>query len=87
MPINVRTGSTIAITATFFSSAGILTVPTSATVTITYPPSSNSLTTVSCSIRHDAQREQHLGSNMGKRGLSARLRELLGRRGWASIAD
>lgn len=50
MPINVTYGSTVQFTVEFFDSNQILTVPTSATITITYPPSSNSLTTVSCAI-------------------------------------
>lgn len=53
MPINVRTGSTIGFTVEFFSTASgqtVLTIPTSATLTITYPLSSNSITTTSCSI-------------------------------------
>lgn len=50
MPINVTTGSTVEFTVEFFDSAQILTVPTSATLTVTYPLSSNSITTVSCSI-------------------------------------
>ena len=50
MPINVTYGSTVQFTVEFFDSSQILTVPTSATITITYPPSSNSLTTVSCAI-------------------------------------
>ena len=50
MPINVTTGSTIQFTVEFFDSTNVLTVPSSATLTITYPPSSNSLTTVSCAI-------------------------------------
>lgn len=49
MPFNVKTGSTIEITVEFFDS-GILTVPLSATLTVTYPPWANSLTTTSCSI-------------------------------------
>lgn len=50
MPINVTHGSTVQFTVEFFDSNQVLTVPTSATITITYPPSSNSLTTVSCAI-------------------------------------
>lgn len=49
MPINVATGSTVEFTVTFFDTANVITVPTSATMTVTYPPSSNSLTLVSCS--------------------------------------
>lgn len=49
MTINKRLGDTIAFTA-LFQSSGVLTVPSSATMTITYPPSSNSLTTSSCAI-------------------------------------
>jgi hypothetical protein len=50
MPINATLGSTIVFTVTFFSSTGAVTVPSSASMTITYPPSSNSLTIVSCTI-------------------------------------
>ncbi len=50
MPINVTTGSTVEFTVEFFSSANVLTVPSSATITITYPPVANPLTTVSCAI-------------------------------------
>lgn len=50
MPYNVTLGSTVEFTVEFFDSAGVLTVPTSATLTVTYPPSSNSLTTTSCAI-------------------------------------
>ncbi len=50
MPINISQSSTIEITAVFFSSAGILTTPSSATVTITYAPIASPLTTTSCSI-------------------------------------
>lgn len=50
MPINVTSGSTVGFTVEFFSSANVLTVPTSATLTVTYPPSSNSIVTVSCAI-------------------------------------
>lgn len=50
MPINITTGSTIEFTVVFFSSANVTTVPSSATLTIVYPPSSNGLTTVSCAI-------------------------------------
>lgn len=50
MPHNAPLGQSITFTAMFFDSAAALTVPSSATLTVTYPPSSNSLTTVSCSI-------------------------------------
>lgn len=50
MPINVRTGSTVEFTVEFFDSANVLTVPTSATLTVTYPPVANSITLVSCTI-------------------------------------
>jgi hypothetical protein len=49
MPINITTGSTVQFTVEFFSS-NVLTVPSSATLTVTYPPSSNSITTTSCTI-------------------------------------
>lgn len=50
MPINVRLGSTAEFTVCFFDTSDVLTVPTSATLTITYPLSSNSITTTSCTI-------------------------------------
>ena len=50
MPINVTTGSTIEFTAVFRSSANVIFVPVSATITLTYPPSSNNLTTTSCAM-------------------------------------
>lgn len=50
MPFNITTGSTVQFTVEFFSSANILTVPTSATLTITYPLSSNSLVTTTATI-------------------------------------
>lgn len=49
MPFNVPSGRPVQIVLTFFSS-GQITVPTSATVIITYPLSSAPLTTVSCSL-------------------------------------
>ena len=54
MPINISQGSTIQIAVQFFSSAGITTVPTSATVTITYPPIATPLTTTSTDIAMSA---------------------------------
>ncbi len=50
MPINVTLGSTVKFTVEFFDSNQILTVPTSATITVTYPLSSANLTLVSCAI-------------------------------------
>lgn len=50
MPINATLGSTIGFTVEFFDSAGNLTVPSSATLTITYPLSSNSLATTTAII-------------------------------------
>jgi hypothetical protein len=50
MPINATIGQSIVFTAVFFDTAEAVTVPSSATITVTYPPSANSLTTVSCSI-------------------------------------
>lgn len=47
MPFNLTIGSTAAFTANFLDVNGNITVPTSAQMTITYPPSSNPLTTVS----------------------------------------
>lgn len=54
MPINVTTGSTVQFSVEFFDSANVLTVPSSASLTVTYPPSSNSITTVSCTISMSA---------------------------------
>lgn len=50
MPINARLGSTLEFTVEFFDSSNVLTVPSSATLTITYPLAANSLTLVSCAI-------------------------------------
>jgi hypothetical protein len=53
MPINVVTGSTVGFTVVFFSTTtgqSVMTVPSSATLTLTYPLSSNSITTASCAI-------------------------------------
>lgn len=50
MPINATLGSTLQFTVVFFDSANVITVPSSATLTVTYPLSSNSLTTTSCAI-------------------------------------
>lgn len=50
MPVSAQIGSTLQFTVVFFDSTNVITVPTSATITITYPLSSNSLTTASCSI-------------------------------------
>lgn len=50
MPINATLGSTILFTAVFFDASSAITVPSSATITITYPPSSNTLTSVSCAL-------------------------------------
>lgn len=50
MPFNLTIGSTGVITAIFTDANGNLVVPSSATLTITYAPSSNSLTTVSTTI-------------------------------------
>jgi hypothetical protein len=50
MPFNVTSGSTVVFTVVFFDANGAVTVPTSATITVTYPLSSDPLTTTSCSI-------------------------------------
>jgi hypothetical protein len=53
MPINVVTGSTVGFTVVFFSTAtgqSIMTVPSSATLTVTYPLSSNSIATGTATI-------------------------------------
>jgi hypothetical protein len=52
MPFNVKSGDTVEITATFFASSApqVVTVPSSATLTVTYPTLANPLTTASCAI-------------------------------------
>jgi hypothetical protein len=50
MPFSARLGRSIVFTAVFYDPAEVVTVPSSATMTVTYPLSSNSLTTVSCAI-------------------------------------
>ncbi len=50
MPINVPSGRTVVFTAVFFDTAEAVTVPTSATLTVTYPPDASPLTLVSCAI-------------------------------------
>lgn len=50
MPFNLTLGSTGFITANFTDVNGNLVVPSSATMTITYSPSSNSLASVSTTI-------------------------------------
>lgn len=51
MPINAPLGQAVTFNAVFFDTSGVvISTLSSATMTVTYPPSSNSLTTVSCSI-------------------------------------
>ena len=53
MPINVQTGSTVGFSVVFFSTASgqaVTTIPSSATLTITYPLSSNSIATGTATI-------------------------------------
>jgi hypothetical protein len=50
MPISAPQGRSIVFTAVFFDTSDVVTVPSSATMTVTYPPSSNNITTVSCTI-------------------------------------
>ncbi len=50
MPTNATLGSTIVFTVEFFDSNSNLTVPTSATLTISYPPSSNNVVTATAII-------------------------------------
>ncbi len=74
MPINATLGSTIGFTVVFFDTSSAITVPTSATLTVTYPPSSNSLTTVSCSISMSQSGQQFVatwGSGVAAYGLSS----------------
>jgi hypothetical protein len=49
MPFNVTIGQQVGFTVAFFSS-DVLTVPSSAQITITYPLAANSLTLTSCTI-------------------------------------
>jgi hypothetical protein len=74
MPINATLGSTIGFTVVFFDTSSNITVPTSATLTVTYPPSSNILTTVSCSIGMTASGNLFVatwGSGVAGYGLSS----------------
>jgi hypothetical protein len=74
MPFNVTVGSTVEFLVEFFDSNNILTVPTSATLTVTYPPSSNSITTVSCSVAMSAAGSfftANWGSGVAALGLSS----------------
>jgi hypothetical protein len=50
MPFNVASGSTVVFTVVFFDANGNVTVPSSATITVTYPLSSSPLTLASCAI-------------------------------------
>lgn len=50
MPINKPVGQPVTFTATFFDASNVLSVPSSATLTIVYPLSSASLTTTSCAL-------------------------------------
>lgn len=50
MPFNAVQGSTIRFTAAFFNASQVVIVPSSASITISYPMSSNNLTVTSCSI-------------------------------------
>lgn len=50
MPHNAPQGQSITFTAMFFDASAVLTVPTSATLTVTYPMVSSPLTLTSCSI-------------------------------------
>lgn len=50
MPINVPSGRTVVFTAVFFDTSEVVTVPSSATLTITYPTAADRLTYVSCAI-------------------------------------
>lgn len=50
MPINVPSGRTVVFTAVFFDTNEAVAVPSSATLTITYPTAADRLTFVSCAI-------------------------------------
>lgn len=50
MPFNSPLGRTIVFTTVFYGTDEAVTVPTSATMTVTYPLSSNPLTAASCAI-------------------------------------
>lgn len=74
MPYNATLGSTVGFTVVFFDTSSNITVPTSATLTVTYPPSSNNLTTVSCSIGMTATGNYFTatwGSGVASYGLSS----------------
>jgi hypothetical protein len=74
MPINAPQGRSIVFTAVFFDTSSAVTVPTSATMTVTYPLSSNSITTTSCSISMTAIGNQFTatwGSSVAALGLSS----------------
>jgi len=74
MPINAPQGRSIVFTAVFFDTSNVVTVPTSATMTVTYPPSSNSITTASCSIDMTAVGQQFTAtwaSSVAALGLSS----------------
>lgn len=50
MPINVPSGRTVVFTAVFFDTSEAVTVPSSATLTVTYPLDQSGITLVSCAI-------------------------------------
>lgn len=50
MPINVPSGRTVVFTAVFFDTSEAVTVPSSATITVTYPDAASPLTLISCAI-------------------------------------
>jgi len=54
MPFSAPQGRQIVFTAVFYDTSQAVTVPTSATLTVTYPPSSNSLATVSVALNMSA---------------------------------
>jgi hypothetical protein len=75
MPNNATIGSTLGFSTVFFDSAGAyVTNLTSATITITYPLSSNSLTLASCSIAMTASGGKWVamwGTGVAAAGLSS----------------
>jgi hypothetical protein len=50
MPINITSGSTVQFTVVFTDASSAVVVPSSATMTVTYPLSSASLTMATCAI-------------------------------------
>jgi len=74
MPFNKSQGQSVIFIAVFKDTTDVVTVPSSATLTVTYPPSSNSLTIVSCAIGMTAIGQEFTatwGSSVAALGLSS----------------